>query len=348
MRFFAAGGAHEHGRNCFLVQADEVSFLVDCGLLAETGGTPNLTKEEIVALNWVFLTHSHADHAGALPWLYDEGFKGTVIATQETLGQLSFLLPSARDIVEFVEEESRLSIEWGRSGHCMGSCWYRFDIDGKSLLFTGDYTENTQVYTTDFIREQSVDLAVIDCAYGKTDTNYKDACNTIINETKRLLEEYPIVFFPVPKYGRGMELLSLFMKNGLDMDYYADAHFLFELVRMQQSSFWGNFAADANMVSAYRGQKRGIVFISNPQLRTQKTKTLADEILATNGFAMLTGTVEKDTYSDELLKSNRAIKLTYPVHLNYEQAKTLESENDCKRVVYYHSEEFSCQGEIVF
>lgn len=68
-----AGGVGEHGRNCFLVQGETIRFLVDCGKMADTpeDSYPRLTREQIGGLDAVFLTHSHADHTGALPWLYE-------------------------------------------------------------------------------------------------------------------------------------------------------------------------------------------------------------------------------------------------------------------------------------
>ena len=35
MRVKFAGGVGEHGRSCFLVEGEALSFLVDCGLMAE-------------------------------------------------------------------------------------------------------------------------------------------------------------------------------------------------------------------------------------------------------------------------------------------------------------------------
>ena len=79
----------------------------------------------------MFLTHSHADHTGALPWLRENGFQGTVIATEETLRQLPFAVrkrPFAGGSSARPERDGfkSLSIQWGRSGHCAGSVWYRF------------------------------------------------------------------------------------------------------------------------------------------------------------------------------------------------------------------------------
>ena len=70
MELFIAGGCGEHGRNCFYVEQNDTAFLVDCGLLAGAeDDLPRLNAEQIQKLRAVFLTHSHADHTGALPWL---------------------------------------------------------------------------------------------------------------------------------------------------------------------------------------------------------------------------------------------------------------------------------------
>ena len=70
MELYIAGGVGEHGRNCFFLQNGGDAILVDCGLMAGSDDPlPRLTESQIRKLKAVFLTHSHADHTGALPWL---------------------------------------------------------------------------------------------------------------------------------------------------------------------------------------------------------------------------------------------------------------------------------------
>ena len=161
MELYFAGGVGEHGRNCFYVRGESVCFLVDCGVMAESPDDryPRLSQEQIDGIDAVFLTHSHADHTGALPWLAERGFSSPVFAAGETLRQLptkaanSFTLeticPGGRGGF------AALSVRWGRSGHCAGSVWYRFSEGEKSVLFSGDYTEDS-LYTTETQSEASV------------------------------------------------------------------------------------------------------------------------------------------------------------------------------------------------
>lgn len=137
MELFIAGGVGEHGRSCFLVQGETLRFLVDCGEMADTPDDPHprLSAKQIQGLDAVFLTHSHADHTGALPWLYKHGFTGTVIATAETLRQLPFSMEKYAVLDALCPAGTgsfqSLAIAWGRSGHCVGSVWFRFSEGDK-------------------------------------------------------------------------------------------------------------------------------------------------------------------------------------------------------------------------
>ena len=69
------------------------AILVDCGLMAGSDDPlPRLTESQIRKLKAVFLTHSHADHTGALPWLLRQGYTGPIISTTPTLQQLPFIV----------------------------------------------------------------------------------------------------------------------------------------------------------------------------------------------------------------------------------------------------------------
>lgn len=346
MKLYIAGGCGEHGRNCFLIEGNTQSFLVDCGMMAEEGeqGVPRLTYEQIESLCCVFLTHSHADHSGAIPWLLKQGYHGPIIAAQETLAQLPFPVETGIALETICPNRQGqyhgIEVEWGRSGHCRGSVWYHFCLEGKKLLFSGDYTEDTLVYAVDPIRGQYADLAVVDCAYGNQDVAYEERCSSLLTNAAAFLQKRPLVF-PVPRFGRGIELLQLFYRGGITADYYGDAHFLTECERAEIQGYPEVFLAAGE-------EREGIIFLSNPQLRTESTRMIAEHLIERGAYGILTGTVEKGTYAAALLEQGKAMVLPYPVHLNRRQSQKLCSMNHFGYTVFYHSSEIKHEAVVVF
>ena len=86
----------------------------------------------------------------------------------------------------------------------------------------------------------------------------------------------------------------------------------------------------------------GILFLSNPQLRTAETRALAERALACGGFAVMTGTVEEGTFSAQLLAEGKMEMLRYSVHLNHPQYEALKRANRFTQTVAYHSPQFTC------
>lgn len=143
MELFIAGGCGEHGRNCFYVEQNSAAFLVDCGLLAGAeDDLPRLNAEQIQKLRAVFLTHSHADHTGALPWLAQQGYQGPVYATLPTLTQLPFSLNHIQTLESLcpckgsgsVPELPGLQVTWGVPGTAQAASGC--DLNGTERAFS--------------------------------------------------------------------------------------------------------------------------------------------------------------------------------------------------------------------
>ena len=348
MHLYIAGGCGEHGRNSFLLDLGGSAILVDCGVSDDSKNPepPKLSRAQIDKISHVFLTHSHSDHTEALPWLFENGYDGPVIATRETLAQLPFEVKNGvvlQDMPEDALAGIGARLNWGRTGHCIGCVWYCFRIDGKTVLFTGDYTETTAVYATDRIRGVQADIAVIDCAYGRETVDYEARCSTIISVVSDYARQEKQCILPVPKYGRSVELLALLKKACPGLRIAADAGTYKAICEIAVQTEWLQEGVSLSGMAHPYCDDVGfdVLFIGDAQLKRRETRELADRVIASGGTGIITGTPDRGSYSEKLLAEGKITRVRYPVHQNYDQYVRLVSLNSFKEAIPYHSPEFS-------
>jgi metallo-beta-lactamase family protein len=104
----------------YLVEANNTSLLVDCGLNQEREFQRRNWEPFRVApkkLDTILLTHAHLDHCGLLPKLVNEGFRGRIICTHATAEIARIiLLDSAKIQEEDAAYKKKRHIREGRKG----------------------------------------------------------------------------------------------------------------------------------------------------------------------------------------------------------------------------------------
>lgn len=350
MKLTVAGGCGEHGRNCFLVESGQHMFLVDCGLMPGASDPyPHLSDVQIQAVDWLFLTHSHLDHTGAYPWLVKHGFSGYVVTTRETIGQLQLspervcLIDDLTPTMSAVTLTDGLSVRWGKSGHCAGSVWYDICMGDENILFSGDYIEDTLVYNCDLIRGVKADSALLDSAYGDAKQTPADYRIILVSIVKDFVEQGRTILFPVPKYGRGLELLLLLHRHFPKVHIALDDYLRNELSRIKEYEDWVKPEAlvEIQNIPQNGGNipfcKNGFVFVCDPQLKSPKWQNQAEEMAYGNDKIIITGNVDMGSFSENLLASGRAVFSRYAAHLSNDDRMELEAVNCFKGVVPFHS-----------
>ena len=101
MKLTFLGAAREVTGSCTLVETGGHRFLVDCGMeqgrdVYENAGLPCAPGE----IDAVLLTHAHIDHSGRIPYLYKNGFRGPVYATDATTDLCEIMLEDSAHIQE--------------------------------------------------------------------------------------------------------------------------------------------------------------------------------------------------------------------------------------------------------
>ena len=148
------------------------SFLLDGDVLIDAGtGVSELSLTELVAIDHVFVTHSHLDHITSIPFMVDSvGFMRdrplTVYASEETLDILKQhifnwkIWPDFSEIPNANQPYMRYqAIEMGETvelngrkitpipaNHVVPAVGYHLDSGKASLVFSGDTTTNDALW----------------------------------------------------------------------------------------------------------------------------------------------------------------------------------------------------------
>ncbi len=236
------GGAGEHGRSCYYVDCDGVSVLLDCGVKKTgCGEYPLFDRSRIASLSAVFLSHAHEDHSIAIPMLYHLGYKGVVWTTRATLSQLPTYyeaweeqvrskdgdLPYKKSDKERVryrcleeyaaagawfEVAPNVRVCWGASGHLAGSVWLLIEMGEQRVFYSGDYCDESILLRADLptgTNSENISLAIVDAAYGSHPGRQEQELQRLLESIINVSERGGHVLLPVPKYGRGQELLPI-------------------------------------------------------------------------------------------------------------------------------------------
>ena len=117
MKLEFLGAAHEVTGSCTLLTVGEHRIVIDCGMEQGRDIYENCTMPIAAGdVDAVLLTHAHIDHAGRIPLLCANGFRGPIYATEATARLCNIMLMDSAHIQEF-------EAEWrNRKGPYMGWC----------------------------------------------------------------------------------------------------------------------------------------------------------------------------------------------------------------------------------
>ena len=107
-----AGAAREVTGSCHLVRVGDSTIALDCGMFqgqrAESARKNRILPLPIESLDALVLSHAHIDHAGRIPFLVRNGFKGPIFCTPATRDLSAYmLLDSAHIQVKDAEHLAR-------------------------------------------------------------------------------------------------------------------------------------------------------------------------------------------------------------------------------------------------
>lgn len=204
----------------------------------------NVSNSEIIDytnnLDLVIITHFHLDHVGALPYFTEIcGYNGPILTSQPTKAILPLTLEDFRKVIsDYKGEKSPLSsaqitncvskiqtIEIGETkviknrikvtpyyaGHVLGAGMYHIDVDGYTVVYTGDYNTLTDRHLSGaYIPKIYPDLFITETTYGDTVRDTKRVREReFLKKIQSVVEKGGKVLIPIFALGRAQELCIL-------------------------------------------------------------------------------------------------------------------------------------------
>lgn len=260
IRIIGLGGWREVGRSCTFVETPKSRVMIDCGLKpggvgSEAYPVMNLPEFNYSDLDAVIISHSHNDHVGFLPALYEYGFDGPTYMTTPSLDLATLLwfdnvdvmhkgltkpLYTARGIKEAVRHT--ITLDYGEvsdvapdvrltfqpSGHILGSAFPHLHIgEGlHNLVYALDQkyarTMMLDPAYTDFPRAETL---LIESTYGAANNIFPSRQETerqFMDIVNRTMERGGIVVIPSFAVERAQEAMAILVEYGFQYPIYLD------------------------------------------------------------------------------------------------------------------------------
>lgn len=233
------GGSDEVGNLAMVLELEDMRFLFDYGM---SPGKPPTFPLPPPPIDLTFLTHSHLDHCGMIPWLCSQS-DHRIIATEPTavvsnllqkdtvkIAQMDgYSIPfNSADVREaehsFVPVEpgkmrdlgENYSVRFHSAGHIPGSLMFEL-VGEKRLLFTGDLN----VVDTRLVRGTKpvpCDMLFMEGTYaGREHENRQQMERAFLEKIEEVVNRGGTVIIPAFAVARSQELLLVLKNAGYDV-----------------------------------------------------------------------------------------------------------------------------------
>ncbi|OON98468.1 MAG: hypothetical protein ATN35_04875 [Epulopiscium sp. Nele67-Bin004] len=340
------GGYGEHGRSCFLIAVKDYYIILDCGIMdTDPNPYPDINREILEKVKYMFVSHHHEDHIGAFEHFVDNGFCGKLV-----ISQVAYILADINyNNTIFLDTNSTnlnlcedIEVQYGRSGHCVGSLWFNIKLENKSYFYSGDFQAYTHAYICDVPENVVANVAIIDAAHKDLDVA-ENRSKQFIDTVQMHLDNEEKVVLPVQPYGRGIEILLDILKNLSSYKIAVDKRFLKAILKNLEYQQY--FKQDSYRIvekfldtnPLYDDNTFDILLIGDSHLVKQSTQTILENV-KDKFIVVATGKVAKNEMIDKLKKKDCLVKCSYTHHQSFKDIENWVNNNEFGIIVPFHND----------
>ncbi len=237
------GSCREIGRSGFLVEENDESVLVDYGVkFDEPPSFPDMIPTD--NLQGIGLTHAHLDHSGGIPRILAKS-EASLFCTPATRDLSTLLLrdmfkisrgplPYTRKDIALVKRHCQATayeqtIPLGHhfemtlfnAGHIPGSAMVSIRVNGKRILFTGDFNATESQLNLGARKNlPKHDIVVTESTYARRVNPKRENIEVALVETViETLERGGTVLIPAFAVGRSQEIMCILERHELPHKY---------------------------------------------------------------------------------------------------------------------------------
>jgi metallo-beta-lactamase family protein len=232
------GGAESVTGSNFVIESGDTKIMVDCGL---TQGAHHEDPEDDpnrkpfaynpAEIDFLLVTHAHADHIGRIPKLVKDGFRGKIYSTPTTRELTEIMFDDALSVVgqyardhniepTYVQEDvdlalslwqtvpyhqehdltDRFSLYFKDAGHILGSAmiYVKDKTADKNIVFTGDLGNTPTPLIRDTEKVEDADFLIMESVYGDRNHEGKDLRKQKLKEVlNKVIQRKGTLLIPV-------------------------------------------------------------------------------------------------------------------------------------------------------
>jgi len=240
------GGCLQVGGSAIAVESPAINLLMDYGAyMKEIPSFPGEIPPK--DLDAILLTHAHLDHSGGLPYLFSGSAAPRIFATPITLEITQTLL---YDMIRLSEQylpfgknevlrmaskarhayygkqkiKSQCVMHFLDAGHIPGSCSIYLELNGRSLLYTGDFNSNsTQLLSSAQLNFSKLDCLIIESTYAMSNHPLREETERkFVERINEIVKGGGTVLIPAFGVARSQEILCVLYKHNFQYPIFLD------------------------------------------------------------------------------------------------------------------------------